>query len=66
MAKAVAVINRVRAEASGQLVVSYSVAIDDGKNFDAEAPVNLSQTLAQFFTAARADSLGIPSTRLLT
>lgn len=54
MAKAIAVIQAVFAGPNGAIIVSYTVAIDDGKNFSADASVSLSQTIAQFYTAARA------------
>lgn len=54
MSKAVAVINSVVSDPNGNVRVYYSVAIDDGKNFAADAPVSFTQTIPQFFTAARA------------
>lgn len=53
MAKAVAVIKDVYSDPSGAVRVAYTVAIDDGKNFSADAPVSFAQTIPQFFTAAR-------------
>jgi hypothetical protein len=52
MAKAVAVIKDVYSDSSG-VRVAYTVAIDDGKNFSADAAVSFAQTIPQFFTAAR-------------
>lgn len=68
MARAVAVINAVVANPDGSVLVFYSVAIDDGKNFSSDSPVSFTQTIPQFFTAARnrvsADCAGKGSTVL--
>lgn len=53
MSRAIATIQNVTAQQDGSIRVIYTVAVDDGTNFSADAPVSFSQTIPQFFTAAR-------------